>query len=219
MSSPLKPTIKTEIIPIITLIITIISSFYFFSNFPDQIPIHWNFQGEVDNWGSKTFGAFFFPVLILGMYLIFLILPYIDPKKLRYDQFQKTYHKFKRTLIIFMALIYFVSSFAGLGYNVNIGIWMPILIGLLFIFIGNYLSKIKPNWFLGIRTPWTLSSETVWQKTHQVGGKLFILAGVAIMIIPFTPITLQGWLLGLIVSIVIFGTVFYSLYLYLQEKK
>jgi len=218
MSNPLKPTIKTEIIPGLIILITIISSFYFYANFPDQIPIHWNFQGEVDNWGSKTFGAFFFPAIIFGMYLLFLVLPYVDPKKLKYDQFRKTYHKFKGLLILFMALIYFLTSFAGLGYNINIGVWIPIIIGFLFMFIGNYLSKIKPNWFLGIRTPWTLSSETVWQKTHQFGGKLFILAGAVMILIPFTPFALQGWILGATVAIVILGTVGYSLLIYLKEK-
>ncbi len=218
MSNPLKPTIKTEIIPGLIILITIISNFYFYANFPDQIPIHWNFQGEIDNWGSKTFGAFFFPAIIFGMYLLFLILPYVDPKKLKYDQFRKTYHKFKGLLILFMALIYFLTSFAGLGYNINIDVWIPIIIGFLFMFIGNYLSKIKPNWFLGIRTPWTLSSETVWQKTHQFGGKLFILAGAVMILIPFTPFALQGWILGATVAIVILGTVGYSLLIYLKEK-
>lgn len=219
MTNPLKPTIKTEIFSLLIVLITAVSSFYFYANFPNQVPIHWNIQGEVDNWGSKAFGAFFFPVIILALYLIFLLLPYLDPKRDKYEQFQKTYHKFKNLLVGFMALLYFVSSFAALGYDINIPVLIPIMIGLLFIAIGNYLSKVKPNWFLGIRTPWTLSSEPVWQKTHQVGGKLFILAGIIMIIIPFTPVVLQGWILGVIIVAIVFGTFGYSLYLYLKEKK
>ncbi len=178
MANPIKPTIKTEIIPIILILTSIAASFYFYANFPDQVPTHWNYRGEVDSYSSKAFGAFFFPLLILGIYLLFLVIPYLDPRQKRYQDFAKVYHIFKGILVGFMALIYFITGLAGLGYQISVGSIVPAGVGLLFIVLGNYLSKIKPNWFMGIRTPWTLESEEVWNKTHRLGGKLFILMGL-----------------------------------------
>ena len=219
MNNPIKPTIKTEILPILLVVLAIIASFYFYANFPEQVPIHWNTAGEVDNYGSKAVGAFLFPGIILGMYLMFLFLPLVDPKKKRYEQFRKVYHVFKNILILFMAAIYFISSLNALGYNVEIGVWVPVLVGLLFIVLGNYMGKIKPNWFMGIRTPWTLSSEEVWNKTHRLGGKLFMLCGLVIMLMNYLPINLRMPILISTIALMVLGTVGYSLILYLQEKK
>jgi len=187
MANPIKPTLKTEILPILLLIISISASFYFYANFPEQVPTHWNYKGEIDNYSSKAFAAFFFPALNLGLYLMFLGLPYLDPKKERYQQFAKVYHVFKTVFVIFMTFIYFLTGAAGLGYPVSIGSIMPFSIGLLFIVLGNYMSKIKPNWFMGIRTPWTLSNEEVWNKTHRIGGKMFIAMGLIMVIGTFIP--------------------------------
>ena len=181
MSNPIKSTIKTELLPIIIILAAVISSFYFYSNFPDKVPIHWNVAGEVDRYGSRTIGAFLFPAIILGMYLMFLGIPYIDPKKERYTQFKRVYHVFKNLLIVFMTAMYFITSFNALGYDISVATWIPLMVGALFVFLGNYMSKLKPNWFMGIRTPWTLSSEEVWNKTHRLGGKVFIGGGVILM--------------------------------------
>jgi len=118
-----------------------------------------------------------------------------------------------------MALIYFIVGFSGLGYNISVSLWMPVLIGLLFIVMGNYLSKIKPNWFMGIRTPWTLSSEEVWNKTHRFGGKIFILGGLLMILEPLLPTNFQLAVFIITMVIILAGTVGYSLIAYLQEKK
>ena len=217
--NPIKPTIKTEIISIIFLIIAIASSFYFFVNFPERVPIHWNIAGEPDGWGSPMTAAFLFPVIIFGMYLMFLAIPYLDPKKKRYEQFAKIYHIFKTAFIVLMTLMYFVTSFNALGANISINFWIPLLVGVLFIIIGNYMAKIKPNWFMGIRTPWTLSSEEVWNKTHRLGGKLFIISGIIMILLYFFPESIKiPLLLGNILALVIV-TIGYSYYLFVKESK
>jgi uncharacterized membrane protein len=217
--SPIKPTIKTEILPIIIVILAVISSFYFYANFPEQVPIHWNAAGEVDGYGSRAVGAFLFPGIIIGMYLMFLLIPYIDPKKKRYDQFRKVYHVFKTVLVLFMAAMYFIASFNALGYNIQIELWMPIMVGILFILLGNYMSKIKPNWFMGIRTPWTLSSEEVWNKTHRVGGKVFMLGGAMIAFTAFVPTAFRMIIFFTAIGLIVIGTVVYSYIAYRQEEK
>jgi uncharacterized membrane protein len=180
--SPLKPTLKTEILSLIMIVASFVLAFYFYQNFPDQVPTHWNFRGEVDGWSSAGFGAFMIPFVILGMYLLFLVIPLIDPKKERYREFTGTYHLFKNFILFFMFIIYLIIGYSGLGYDLDISIIVSTLVGLLFIVLGSQMPKIKSNWFIGIRTPWTLSNEEVWKKTHEVGGKFFIIGGLLIII-------------------------------------
>jgi uncharacterized membrane protein len=215
----MKNKIKTEILPIIFIIISIAASFYFYAHFPDRVPIHWNWQGEPDNWSGRGLAAFLFPLIILGLYLLFLFLPQIDPRRDRYQQFAKVYHRFKNVFVAFFTILYFTASLNGLGKNIRVEWVTPIIIGLLFIFIGNYLSKIKPNYFIGIRTPWTLASEEVWNKSHRFSGKIFALLGILMIISPlisrsFGPVII---LVPLIAAIII---IFIHSYLtYLQVKK
>ena len=217
MTNPIKPNFKTEFFSILLILSAVIASFYFYANFPEQVPIHWNAAGEPDNYGSRALGAFLFPAIIIGMYVMFLFLPLIDPKKQRYDQFKKVYHIFKTILLFVFTVIYFIASFNALGFFVPIEIWIPVLIGLLFIVLGNYMSKIKPNWFVGIKTPWTLSSEEVWNKTHRVGGKVFIASGFLFLITPFIPLIFKTTLFVINILFILVGTVGYSYWLYRQE--
>jgi uncharacterized membrane protein len=219
MSNPIKPTIKTELLSLFLILISIIASLYFFSHFPERVPIHWNISGQPDNWGSPIIAAFLFPAIILGMYLLFLFMPLLDPKKERYDQFRNVYHIFKNILVAFMAIVYFATSLNALGYNIPIGVVVPIMVGLLFIVMGNYMSKIKSNWFVGIRTPWTLSSEEVWNKTHRWGGKLFIIAGLLMASEAFLPVAWRMPVFILVIALAVLGTIGGSYIIYLKEKK
>ncbi len=219
MTNPIKPTIKSELPTIFFLIIIILSSFYFYSVFPDRVPIHWNLAGEADGFGSRFFAAFFFPVVVLLIYLLMLLAPILDPKREKYVNFKKTYHIVKFAMIIFMGFIYFIASSAALNSEVRVGEFIPLLVGFLFVFIGNYLGKIRPNWFMGIRTPWTLSSETVWNKTHRLGGKIFMLSGFIIMTTTiFNNPTTKTILFISAIAIILIGTVGSSAYFYFKEK-
>jgi len=217
--NPIKPTLKTEVVPITLILLGLLASFYFYAHFPEQVPTHWNYRGEIDGWASKGFGAFFFPFLNLGIYLLFLFLPYLDPKKNRYQDFRKAYHVFKTMLITFMTFMYFYTGLAGLGYNVSISTVTPVAIGILFVIIGNYLGKIKSNWFMGIRTPWTLSNEEVWNKTNRLGGKMFIIMGLITIFGVFFPSEIF-WII-FIISISLAGLVpiIYSYILYRKIEK
>ena len=156
MKNPIQPSLKTEIIPLTLIVLSFIASIYFYLHFPEKVPTHWNIRGEVDGYASKGFGAFFFPIMNVGIYLLLLFLPNIDPKKDRYVDFSKAYHMIKNFMIGFMTLIYFYTGFSGLGYKLfSITIIISIGLGLLFLVIGNYMGKVKSNWFIGIRTPWT----------------------------------------------------------------
>lgn len=217
--NPIKPTFKTEIIPILLICVAIFSSFFFYQVFPDQVPTHWNIEGEVDQYSSKEIGAFLFPITILAVYAIFLLIPYLDPRKKRYEQFRKVYHLFKLMMISFLTLIYFITAANALGRGPSVDTWVPVMVGVLFMLLGNYMSKIKANWFMGIRTPWTLSSEEIWNKTHRVSGKLFMLGGLAMVFMPLYSTSIKIFVFIAIIIMLALGTSGYSLYLYLKENK
>ncbi|MFA6215125.1 MAG: SdpI family protein [Patescibacteria group bacterium] len=219
MSSPIKPTLKTEFIPVILIILSVFASFYFYANFPEKVPTHWNYRGQIDGWSGKGFAAFFFPGLIFGLYLLFLGLPYLDPKKEHYLEFAKVYHIFKNFFIGFMVAIYFYTGLAGLGYELPVNVVVPTIVGLLFLILGNYMGKIKSNWFMGIRTPWTLSNEQVWNKTHRLGGKLFMLMGLFMIFGSFLPAELFWYSFIAGITIVSLFPMIYSYLLYKKINK
>ena len=147
---------------------------------PEKIPTHWNFEGEIDSWGSKKSAIYMalFPVIT---YLTFLIIPKIDPKK-KLQQMGAKYQQLKFVFLVFtsalaIAILYITKTQNFQSFRVEI------LIGFLFILLGNYFQTVKPNYFIGIKTPWTLESESVWRKTHQLGGKLWLFGGILIVLL------------------------------------
>lgn len=218
MKNPTSPTWKSEIIPILTVIAGIIFGIYFYFTLPDVVASHWNFKGEVDGYSSKLFTVVFFPIMFIGLYLMFYFLPYFDPKKERYQEFKNIYHIFKTIILFFLLSIFIIVGLTNLGYNINIGKIIPALIGILFIIIGKYMEKIKPNWFLGIRTPWTLSSETVWKKTHRFGSWVFIALGIILLLTPLFPEKISFTIFIISTMTLILSLFIYSLIIYTKEK-
>lgn len=154
---------------------------------PDRVPTHWNFRGEVDGYSSRSFAVFFFPALTLAMYALFLYLPHLDPRKASYKQFEGVYHLIMTAIIMFMNGIYLIIIMAGLGYVLNVGVLVRLAVSLMFVVIGDQLGRVKPNWFVGIKTPWTLSDEENWRRTHRFGAKTMVLGGVlSLVTLPFS---------------------------------
>lgn len=151
-----------------------------YSSLPDPMPSHWNGAGEVDGYLAQPWGAVILPVMMLGMWLLFLALPAISPRGFRMSRFIGVYATIINTLLAFELLITGVVLAAGMGYPVDMNRVVPIGVGVLFVVIGNYLGKTTKNFFLGIRTPWTLASDEVWRRTHRLAGWLFVLAGIII---------------------------------------
>ncbi|ATA60365.1 hypothetical protein GS458_1923 [Geobacillus stearothermophilus] len=172
----------------LTIVLTVLA--YFLSlaalpYLPDQVAIHWNASGEADGFSSKWFGALLLPVLMTVFTFLMAVLPKFDPKKESYSRFQKSYRIVNAALACFFLLLHIVTLAYNLGVPVDVGRLVPIGVGVLFIVLGNYMPKIKPNYFIGIRTPWTLESEAVWNKTHRLGGKVFIAMGILSMLTAF----------------------------------
>ena len=218
MKSAIKLTWKSEIWSILLIIAGLVLSFYFYAHFPERAVTHWGFRGEPNGWSSRAGAAFGTMAMIPGIYLLFILLSLIDPKKERYAEFAKVFQVFKNILITLFFVIYLISGLYNIGYPIRIEFWVPWLIGLLMIVLGNYLGKIKRNWFMGIRTPWTLSSENVWNKTHRVGGWAFMFYGLCIIISPNLSQTLGMVVFMIGTFAIIFGTLIYSYIVYRQEQ-
>jgi uncharacterized membrane protein len=173
---------KTAISIIIVLAATWITAFIYYGKLPEQIPTHWNFQGEIDGHMSKPWGVYLIPIISSVLSLILWYLPKIAPKGFKLDGAKKVYNIIVFVLSVFLYVIMIITFKAALDNSLNTTQILFILMGLLNVIIGNYLSKVPKNFFLGIRTPWTLASDKVWYQTHRLGSWTFILCGLLIVI-------------------------------------
>lgn len=153
---------------------------------PDRIPVHWNAAGEVDRYGGKFEGLLLLPLIATGVYLLMRYLPRVDPGRANYGSFATTYGVIRVSILVVLAAVYGIVHLWIRGQQVSVSTVIPVLLGGFFIVLGAVMAKIRPNWFVGLRTPWTLSSKAAWVRTHRVGGWLFILEGLFLMVVsPF----------------------------------
>ncbi len=149
---------------------------------PDQVPTHFNISGEADDWSSKTALLWIPGAMCIGMYLLLLWIPKLDPKR-KIEQMGDKYYSLRFMLTAFFSILAIYLIYLSKAGDMNNPNLLLGLIGFLFAMLGNYFQTIRPNYFLGIRTPWTLESENVWKKTHQMGGKIWMLGGVLIILL------------------------------------
>jgi len=172
------------------LVIAVIAagiSIWAYPQLPPTVATHWNLRGVADGFSGRLMAVSIMPLVIIAMTGVFNVLPRLDPRRANYSKFIGTYWLIANAVILFILIGHGMIVATGLGYPVKIGRTMPIGVGLLFIVLGNYLTRVEPNWFVGIRTPWTLSSDTVWRKTHRTGGWTMVLGGIVIAACAFFP--------------------------------
>jgi uncharacterized membrane protein len=182
---------------------------------PDVVASHWNAAGEVNGTMPKFWGLIIIPLLMYGFCALLAVLPRIDPLRNNYRKFQDYYEGF---ILVFAAFLFFIQLqiiLWGIGTRVSPNFTMPIMIGILFIYIGFLLEHAEPNWFVGIRTPWTLSSDSVWKKTHQKGATLFKLAGAVSFIGILAGV--YAWLFILVPAIAV--AVYTVVYSYVEFRR
>ena len=139
---------------------------------------HWNAAGVPDGSTGKLAGIGLVPLIMVALVALLAFLPRIDPLRKNYAAFRNWYDGFILVFVLFLLAVQCQIILWSLGHPISMNLVMPVLVGLLFIYIGFFLERVEPNWFAGIRTPWTLSSATVWKKTHILGGKLFKITGI-----------------------------------------
>jgi uncharacterized membrane protein len=173
---------KSEVVALAMILISFAAGIYLYPQMPENMASHWNAQGQVDGYTSKAVGLFLMPATSLGMLLLFALVPKIDPLKKNIEKFRKYYDGFIVIMIAFMFYLYVLT----IAWNVDMEFDMVYSFippfAAIFYYSGILIENTKRNWFIGIRTPWTLSSKRVWDKTHRLGGKLFKAAALISLI-------------------------------------
>lgn len=152
---------------------------------PKEVPIHWNLQGEVNDYVSRFSAAFISPLFILGVYILLLVLPLVDPFRKNYVRFASIYRLMRWVIMMLIITIHTISLALALGYNVQAHLIINGAIAISFIVVGHAMEFISPNFIFGIRTPWTLANEEVWRQTHELGAKVWVIGGfICLALVP-----------------------------------
>ncbi len=214
----MRYNLKDEVPALIVAILPLLYLLLIWNTLPDIIPIHWNIHGEIDQYGKKAtllWIPFLLPILT---YIIFIIAPLIDPKRKLQNMGDKLKKlKFASTFLMSVLAVFIIHSTKQQELNPN---FLLLLMGTLFAVLGNFFPTIKPNYFIGIRIPWTLNNENNWKQTHQFAGKFWIIGGVLIVLYGLFLNPEMANLFFLVITIlIVLIPVIYSYRLYLKENK
>ena len=209
-------TRKLQMLSAALAALSFITAFCFYPMMPDRVASHWNIEGKADGHMDRGIGTYFVPVLAALMLALFYFLPRIDPMRKNYGEFQEEYDGMVALIIGFLYYVYILTIAYNLGYRFNLMQFLAPGFGALFIYVGVVLAKARQNWFVGIRTPWTLSSEKVWGKTHALGSKLFMAAGVVALLGVVLPQMLVASIAVVLAAAI--ATFVYSYFEYRKEK-
>ncbi len=179
----MKNKLRTsEIITLLTVVASIVAGIILYPKLPEQVASHWNSEGAVDGYMSRFWGTFILPIVLAVMWVLYVLIPRIDPKSKNIEKFRKSYDTFMVIIFLLFGYLYSLTTFWNLGNEFHFATYIIPAFSVLFFFIGNMLGKAKSNYSIGIRTPWTLANEEVWDKTHKLGGLLFKIAAIITLI-------------------------------------
>ena len=203
--------------PVVLALIAVGMSAAVYSRLPETMAVHWDINGNPNGWMPRAIGAAFMPVLIVVIWGALRLVPRIDPRAENYARFAEAYETIVASVLVLLVVTHGIMLAVALGYHVSVARIVPALVGALFVVIGNMMPLVRPNWWFGIRTPWTLSNDRVWARTHRLagycmtaGGLLMILA--ALMLPPQLGIPV-------LVAAAIAATVGPAVYSYLTWKR
>jgi uncharacterized membrane protein len=148
-----------------------------------QVPIHWGLDGRIDAYAPKEIGLFLWPILATALAAVLAVIPRFEPRRANLERSSKAYGAVWVAVVTLLGGLHLLFVAAALGTDVDISRVVLIGIGFLFLVIGNYLPKVRPNYLMGIRTPWTLASDLSWTRTHRLGGRLFVIEGLVLAVL------------------------------------
>jgi len=189
--------------------------FYFYPGLPARFASHWNAAGQVNGYVSKFWGLFLEPLISLVLLITFLIIPKVDPLKENIAKFRNYFDTFVLLIMIFLFYLYALTIFWNIGHRFNMIVTLVPAFAVLFLYAGILVENAKQNWFIGIRTPWTLSNEAVWNKTHKLGGQLFKASGLAALF----GIVFQNYAILFVILPVILTAIYAVIYSYVEYQK
>jgi len=197
------------------ILISFIIGAFVYPHAPDMMPTHWNAQGEIDGYMDKFWGLFLLPMISFGLFALFVYLPKFEPRKMNLESFREYYQGILLVTIGFLFYIFILSMLSAFGYRFNMVQMISPAFAAIFYYMGTVLVKTKSNFFVGIRTPWTISDETVWEKTHKLGGKLFKASGI----IAFFGVFFKEFAFVLIIVPILLASVYAFVYSYIEYRK
>jgi len=209
--------IKKEIFPIMILLIVLVVGWFFYPQLPEKVPSHWDLSGEINGWSSRISIALLMPLMYLGIYLILSFVVLLDPFKKNIEKFYDIYFGIKLAIVIFLSGLHSLIIASALTTSrLPIDKLVIFGTGALLVFLGSIMTRLKRNFFIGIRFPWTLASDIVWEKTHKAGKFVFISTGVAVALSGFW----GGQASFILMMVLIFGGIIgLAVYSYLEYKK
>jgi len=190
---------RYDYITIAAIIAMFITALVVWNRLPDELPVHWNAAGEVDRYGGKFEGLLLMPLMALGTYLLILFLPKIDARRKNQDPMLLSFIALITTLLL--VVIYFTTVAIAFGYDIPLPRVLSFAMGILFLLMGNVMPKVQSNWFIGVRTMWTLESEHSWFMTHRLAGWVFSVGGIVLLLTSFF-LPMRGLYIPIIVLVV-----------------
>jgi len=206
---------RTELPPLLLLLATLALSAWAWPRLPDEIPVHWGLDGRPDRWGGRAEGLMITPAVGLFLYLLFSAFPWLDPGRANYASFGGTYFRIRLAVIVFIAAVHAVVIGLLLNARTDVTTWVMPLVGALLFFIGSQIDQLAPNWFMGVRTPWTLSSPSTWKRTNRMGGIVLRIGGVLFAVAGFAH---RLWVCWVAIGAMAVGVLFVVIYSYLVWK-
>lgn len=178
---------RADKISLLVIAVTCVITAALYDQLPEQMPMHWNAAGEVDGWGSRAVGAWLMPGMAAATWLLFWFLPALSPKGFTLEKSARAVALIQVAIIVSLCAIGLLLTFNGVGYDIPIAQSILVGLGLMIIFTGNVMGKVRKNFYIGIRTPWTLADDEVWARTHRLAAKLMLIAGVITVLSVLTP--------------------------------
>jgi len=209
---------KSEIIILAIALLSFVVAGLFYAHMPEIMASHWNAKGEADGYTPKLWALLLMPIISLLLFFLFILIPRIDPLKENIEKFRKYFNGFIITIFLFLIYIYALTIFWNLGKEFNMTMAIVPAFSVLFYFAGVMVEHAKRNWFIGLRTPWTLSSDYVWDKTHKLGGRFFKIAAIVGLLGLLFPSLAIYFIIIPALSFAIVPTI-YSYLLYKKEKE
>lgn len=207
----MKPA-RTLIVSAVFVAIAVGVAVWLYPHMPARVPNHWDLQGQANGYAPRFWAVAFWPLLILAMAALTVVLPHISPKRFGMESFVGIYGALMLAGQGLLLVLGVAAMLAGAGHAVPMAAIAPLAVGVLLMVRGNYMGKLRSNFFVGIRTPWTLANATVWERTQRLAGWVYVLAGLALIIFALTG-AMSGWWLAAVVVVALVPHI-YSYFIY-----
>lgn len=182
-------------LPALLIVAAVAVSIVLYPSLPEQVPTHFGMDGTPNGWSSRFWGAWLLPLIMAFVWVVMRAVPHIDPRKANYEKFMGFYELMVSAILAFMLAMHVAVLKSATGSHVPMDKFVIVGVGAFFMLLGFFMPRVHPNWFIGIRTPWTLTSDLSWERTHKIGGVLFVVLGLLAVLSALIAPTASIWVL------------------------